>query len=60
MFNPTLYYLSPTVLGNEFAGVIEALGKEVKLFREGDPVFGYWGLALVKMAVPLVCNWPIA
>src|SRR5688500_20391513 len=28
-------------LGNEFAGVIEAVGKEVASFTGGDKVFGY-------------------
>jgi NADPH:quinone reductase-like Zn-dependent oxidoreductase len=29
------------ILGNEFAGVIEELGKDVSLFKVGDKVFGY-------------------
>ena len=34
------------ILGSEFAGEIEAVGKGVTLFKEGDPVFGYLGQSM--------------
>lgn len=35
-----------SILGAELAGEIESVGKDVKLFREGDQVFGYRSMSM--------------
>ncbi len=34
------------ILGAEFSGQVESVGKDVNLFKQGDPVFGYRGQSM--------------
>ncbi|MPR36974.1 NAD(P)-dependent alcohol dehydrogenase [Salmonirosea aquatica] len=38
-----LFKLKRTVLGHEFSGVVDSLGKNVAKFKKGDTLFGYTG-----------------
>jgi 2-desacetyl-2-hydroxyethyl bacteriochlorophyllide A dehydrogenase len=46
VFNGLTKPKKTTILGNEFSGEIEEAGKNVKLFRKGDQVFGQTGISL--------------
>jgi NADPH:quinone reductase-like Zn-dependent oxidoreductase len=46
VFNGFMRPRKTTILGNEFSGEIEEVGKNVKLFRKGDQVFGQAGISL--------------
>jgi NADPH:quinone reductase-like Zn-dependent oxidoreductase len=43
------------ILGSDLAGVIEAVGKDVKLFRKGDQVFGTPGINVRGCYADYVC-----
>ena len=45
-----------TIPGNEFSGVVEAVGSDVTRFRVGDQVFGVlWGIAFAGANAEYVC-----
>jgi NADPH:quinone reductase-like Zn-dependent oxidoreductase len=44
-----------TILGQELAGEIESVGKEVKLFREGDEVFAATGFVRMGTCAEYIC-----
>lgn len=46
VFNGLTRPKKTTILGNEFSGEIEEVGKNVSLFRKGDQVFGQTGMSL--------------
>lgn len=62
LFNGLTRPKKVTILGNEFSGVVEAIGENVKLFVPGDPVYGQNGLVMSTNAeyITIAENGPVA
>lgn len=62
LFNGLTRPKKVTILGNEFSGIVENIGKHVKLFVQGDHVYGQNGIAMSTNAeyITIPENGPVA